>query len=112
MYLNLLTTFSKRFILDVWVSSEFFSALLHIPNSSSSLLHFFCSALLKLSTKLEARKSKIICYKRNKFDKIVLSKKKKMTKNSQKNLSYIYYTGYDDNDKIVPLLIELPQLVG
>ena len=29
----------------------------------------------------------------------------------KKNL-YLYYIGYDDNDEIVPLLINLPQLIG
>ena len=41
------------------------------------------------------------------LDKINVSKKKKYGEKG----SFIYYIGYDDNDKVIPLIIKLPQMI-
>ena len=47
-------------------------------------------------------------------DMIEISLKKKMTKKrkGKKKSSFKYYIGYNDNNRIVPLIISLPQSIG
>ena len=37
---------------------------------------------------------------------------KKKTKTAKISQNHMYYVGYDDNDKIAPLLMNLPHLIG